>query len=137
MDILKETFLWAGTLGAIFHFRTHLSPVPENPLSIFLLGIAAANFCVYILPLRYNPGNMFLAEFTRRRLKQQAKQAKNKKALGKLDRYERLDMYGLEHAFLNLDLEPRSMWENVGYWKVSFSPPCFFHAEEHNLISRY
>jgi len=127
MDTLKELILYAGTIGTIFHFRSQLAIAPENQLSLFLLGIAASHFCIYVLPLRYNPWNPFVAEFTRRRLKQQAKKAKNKNRNvhgngngdgdNKLGRYEQLDMYGMEHAFLNLDLEPRTMWENVGYWK--------------------
>lgn len=28
------------------------------------------------------------------------------------------NLYGLEHAILNLDIPPRSMWMNMGYWEV-------------------
>lgn len=28
------------------------------------------------------------------------------------------NLYGLEHAILNIDIPPRSMWMNMGYWEV-------------------
>lgn len=31
----------------------------------------------------------------------------------------RKDIYGLDHAVLNMQLPPQSMWMNVGYWEVS------------------
>lgn len=30
-------------------------------------------------------------------------------------------VYGLDHAVLNVQLPPQSMWMNMGYWEVSFS----------------
>lgn len=27
-------------------------------------------------------------------------------------------LYGLDHAILNVEAPPRSMWMNMGYWKV-------------------
>jgi hypothetical protein len=29
-------------------------------------------------------------------------------------------IYGLEHAKLNIEVPPRSMWMNMGYWKVCY-----------------
>lgn len=34
-------------------------------------------------------------------------------------------LYGLDHAVLNVDMSPRTMWMNMGYWKVG-SSFCFF-----------
>lgn len=31
----------------------------------------------------------------------------------------RTDLYGLDHAVLNVQLPPQSMWMNMGYWEVS------------------
>lgn len=28
-------------------------------------------------------------------------------------------VYGLDHAVLNIQLPPQSMWMNMGYWEVS------------------
>lgn len=28
-------------------------------------------------------------------------------------------LYGLDHAILNVEVPPRQMWMNMGYWKVS------------------
>lgn len=33
-------------------------------------------------------------------------------------------LYGLDHAILNVEAPPRSMWMNMGYWKV-LSPLVF------------
>lgn len=30
----------------------------------------------------------------------------------------RNDVYGLDHAVLNVQLPPQSMWMNMGYWEV-------------------
>jgi hypothetical protein len=30
-------------------------------------------------------------------------------------------MYGLDHAVLNVQLPPETMWMNMGYWEVSGS----------------
>lgn len=27
-------------------------------------------------------------------------------------------LYGLDHAILNVEVPPRNMWMNMGYWKV-------------------
>lgn len=27
-------------------------------------------------------------------------------------------LYGLDHAILNIEVPPRCMWMNMGYWKV-------------------
>lgn len=29
------------------------------------------------------------------------------------------DVYGLDHAVLNVRLPPQTMWTNMGYWEVS------------------
>lgn len=29
------------------------------------------------------------------------------------------NLYGLDHAVLNVRLPPQSMWMNMGYWEVS------------------
>lgn len=31
------------------------------------------------------------------------------------------EVYGLDHAVLNVQLPPQSMWMNMGYWEVSLS----------------
>lgn len=28
-------------------------------------------------------------------------------------------IYGLHHAILNIDVPPKTMWMNMGYWEVS------------------
>ncbi len=28
-------------------------------------------------------------------------------------------IYGLRHAMLNIDVPPKTMWMNMGYWEVS------------------
>jgi hypothetical protein len=33
----------------------------------------------------------------------------------------RNDVYGLDHAVLNVQLPPQTMWMNMGYWEVGFS----------------
>lgn len=30
-------------------------------------------------------------------------------------------LYGLDHAILNVEVPPRNMWMNMGYWKVCIS----------------
>lgn len=29
-------------------------------------------------------------------------------------------VYGLDHAMLNMQLPPQTMWMNMGYWEVSW-----------------
>lgn len=48
----------------------------------------------------------------------------------------RKDIYGLDHAVLNMQLPPRSMWMNVGYWEVSdaFTRKKFTSLEANLLL---
>jgi hypothetical protein len=39
--------------------------------------------------------------------------------LGFLKKAFERKVYGLDHAVLNVQLPPQSMWMNMGYWKVS------------------
>lgn len=32
------------------------------------------------------------------------------------------DLYGLDHAILNVTVPPENMWMNMGYWKVCTLP---------------
>ena len=34
---------------------------------------------------------------------------------------KKTSIYALHHGVLNLDLLPKSMWMNMGYWKVRYS----------------
>lgn len=34
-------------------------------------------------------------------------------------------LYGLDHAILNVEVPPRQMWMNMGYWKVSHTNPIY------------
>jgi hypothetical protein len=34
-------------------------------------------------------------------------------------RKPRANVYGLDHAVLNIQLPPQSMWMNMGYWEVN------------------
>lgn len=38
--------------------------------------------------------------------------------LRRLVRKSRPEMYGLDHAVLNIQLPPQTMWMNLGYWEV-------------------
>jgi hypothetical protein len=52
----------------------------------------------------------------------------------------RRDIYGLEHALLNMRLPPETMWLNMGYWKV-FPPkensPSYKFIQIYILIQPY
>lgn len=112
MDYLDDLALELLTYIFLFYSRSLVIKAPESPLGLFCFGVASSYFCRYALPLRYNPSNVFTSEFTRRRLKYA------KDSGEPLDRHDKADMYGLEHVFMNLDLRPKTLWENVGYWKV-------------------
>ncbi|CAK3992530.1 Hypothetical predicted protein [Lecanosticta acicola] len=114
MDVIKELIIQAATIGAIFNYRTTITKGSETPLAIFCLGLAASYFCRFVLPLRFNPTNPFTSEFARRRLQHTKGKGRGN---GKLDRADLSDMYGTEHTYFNLKLDPDTMWENCGYWK--------------------
>lgn len=41
----------------------------------------------------------------------------------------RKDLYTLDHAVLNIQLPPRTMWMNMGYWEVGpFLPAPLFYT---------
>ncbi|KAK4498684.1 hypothetical protein PRZ48_009194 [Zasmidium cellare] len=113
-NLVKELVIQASTISAIFTYRSTFTKGSESPLALFCLGLAASYFCRFVLPLRYNPTNPFTSEFTRRRLKRNKGRGRGN---GKLDAAAKADMYGLEHTYFNMNLEPETMWENVGYWK--------------------
>lgn len=122
MDTLKSIAIYAATTSTIYALRSSLIKSPHSPLSLYMLGGFSTLLCLYVLPLRYNLSSPWLAEWSRRRLKQAnaAKRNRNNRQQGQdeFSRYEKNDVYGLEHAFINMELEPRTMWANVGYWKV-------------------
>lgn len=48
-------------------------------------------------------------------------------------------VYGLQHGILNIDLPPKAMWMNLGYWKGShgdFTKACTQLLEEVLLVAR-
>lgn len=41
-------------------------------------------------------------------------------------RKPRANVYGLDHAVLNIQLPQQSMWMNMGYWEVSQVKPRLY-----------
>lgn len=124
MEQLKNFAIHTLAIATVFHYRATILRSHDSLPASFLLGLATSYFCLYILPLRFvlfNPGNIYTIDFTKRRLKYAKIRAAQQHADGKVDREEIGDMYGLEHVFMNLDLQPRTMWESIGYWKVVLS----------------
>jgi hypothetical protein len=59
-------------------------------------------------------------------------------------RKSRANVYGLDHAVLNIQLPPQTMWMNMGYWEVNELKPqlqrahhieCLFQDTANNVPS--
>ena len=46
-------------------------------------------------------------------------------------------LYGLDHAVLNIQLPPQSMWMNVGYWEVLYPTPMRKSKSLELIINMY
>ncbi|KAL4912529.1 hypothetical protein BDW62DRAFT_194290 [Aspergillus aurantiobrunneus] len=77
-------------------------------------GFAVAMFCTYIVPLRHNPSNPFLSHMVQRRKEMHRKSQMNETGVD--------TAYGLENLWFNADLEPQTMWVNLGYWENATHP---------------
>lgn len=74
----------------------------------YSLGFAIALFCTYVIPLRHCPSNPLLSHMVERR-----------KEMNKRYGISNADLaYGLENLWFNADLEPQTLWVNLGYWEV-------------------
>lgn len=81
-------------------------------LKSYVLGFAVAMFCMYVVPLRHCPSNPLLSHMVQRR-----KEMNIRYKIGGTN----ADLaYGLENLWFNADLEPQSLWVNLGFWKVRF-----------------
>ena len=47
----------------------------------------------------------------------------------------RNDVYGLDHAVLNMRLPPQAMWMNMGYWEVSLPKETYLIHTDHNPVN--
>lgn len=79
-------------------------------LKSYVVGFAVAMFCAYVVPLRHCPSNPFLSHMVERRKKMHEQ--------FRIAGLEVDSQYGLENLWFNADLEPQSLWVNLGYWEV-------------------
>ena len=79
-------------------------------LKSYVLGFAVAMFCTYVVPLRHCPSNPFLSHMVERR-KEMHKQLQ-------IHGLEVDTQYRLENLWFNADLDPQTLWVNLGYWEV-------------------
>ncbi|PKX89306.1 uncharacterized protein P174DRAFT_454984 [Aspergillus novofumigatus IBT 16806] len=78
-------------------------------LSSYAIGFVMAMFCTYVFPLYHCPSNPLLSHMVSRR------KAMNKKYQIE---GESADLaYGMENLWFNADLEPQTLWVNLGYWE--------------------
>ena len=81
----------------------------------FTAGVLVTVACYALPSIWHCPTNPLLGPMVQLR-KKRSRLAGQNSAFGQ---FELKDHYGLEQQVLNLDFDPRTMWMNVGFWKVS------------------
>lgn len=83
----------------------------------FVIGVLVTLAYSVLPSIWHCPTNPLLGQMVQLRKKRFRLAGQN----GAFGQFELKDHYGLEQQVLNLDFDPRTMWMNVGFWKVGIT----------------